>query len=357
VSDLPVLADPATRLEARAARLAEIVDDIKASADMVVAGTLRQQEALKQISGAADGITRTIKVTAGNVGSLSSSSDETSSSILAMVASIEEVAGHADGPMSVNETTSTTEEVVASIKEIDRNVELLNRFVTETSGAIARMGGTIRQVEHNAADGRQISELVAKNAETGMRAVELTMEAMETIRGGVQEAGRVIESVGRRGQEIDLILNVIQEVTEQTNLLALNAAIIAAQAGTAAVSRSWRGDPQLAERRHQRQGDRRPDRVFQADTRAVRHGEAAARRGGQRPVARGGPALGDPSRRGAPPPWSGEIADATRERAREPADRRRGRQGRRWWAAAGDRRRASARADPSAVENMREMAT
>jgi methyl-accepting chemotaxis protein len=54
---------------------------------------------------------------------------------------------------------------------------------------------------------------------------------MEAIRGSVLEAGRVIETVGRRGQEIGLILNVIQEVTEQTNLLALNAAIIAAQAG------------------------------------------------------------------------------------------------------------------------------
>ncbi len=96
---------------------------------------------------------------------------------------------------------------------------------------MAQMGRAIQQVERNTADSKGISELVAHNAEKGMRAVELTIDGMESIRKSVAESSRAIESVGRRGQEIGLILNVIQEVTEQTNLLALNAAIIAAQAG------------------------------------------------------------------------------------------------------------------------------
>jgi methyl-accepting chemotaxis protein len=227
-----LVAPPAARLEDLAVRLNEVVEEIKASAQLLVAGTLNQQEALKRISGAVEGMTHTIREVAGSVGSLSATSEETSTSILAMVASIEEVAGHADGlTMSVNDTTATTEEVVASIKEIDRNVELLDQFVAETSGSIGQMGRSIQQVEKNAADGQEISGLVARNAEVGMRAVTLTNEAMETIRGSVQQTSRAIESVGRRGQEIGLILKVIQEVTEQTNLLALNAAIIAAQAG------------------------------------------------------------------------------------------------------------------------------
>ncbi len=223
---------PVARLADVAARLDEVVEEIRASADMVVAGTHNQQEALRQISASADAMTQTIRNVTGSVGSLSASSEETSTSILAMVASIEEVASHADGlTMSVNDTSATTEEMVASIKEIDRNVELLNQFVAETSGAMGQMGRTIKQVERNAADSEGISELVARNAEKGMRAVELTIEGMESIRKGVAESSRAIESVGHRGQEIGLILNVIQEVTEQTNLLALNAAILAAQAG------------------------------------------------------------------------------------------------------------------------------
>src|SRR5258705_381201 len=95
----------------------------------------------------------------------------------------------------------------------------------------ARMEQVIEQVERNAGDSKAISELVAENAEKGMRAVLLTIEGMDGIYGSVTQTRQVIESVGRKGQEIGLILNVIQEVTEQTNLLALNAAIIAAQAG------------------------------------------------------------------------------------------------------------------------------
>ena len=227
-----LIADPAARLAEMAALLDGVVGEIKEGAEMVVAGTRSQQEALRQISSSAEAMLRTITNVAGSVGGLSASSEETSSSILAMVASIDEVAGHADGlTISVNDTSATTEEVVASIKEIDRNLELLNQFVAETLGSMAQMGKTLEQVERNAGASTEISELVAENAEKGMRAVELTIEGMESIRGSVAESSRAIESVGRRGQEIGLILNVIQEVTEQTNLLALNAAIIAAQAG------------------------------------------------------------------------------------------------------------------------------
>jgi methyl-accepting chemotaxis protein len=213
-------------------RLGEVLDSVKSGADGLLDGTLAQQESLRQIESAARAMSASIRNVTGSVGGLSASSEQTAASIVAMEASSEEVAGLADGlTLSVNDTAATTEEMVASIREIDRNVELLNRFVVETSEAMARMGKVLEEIERNAADSKALSELVAQNAEKGMQAVELTIEGMEGIRGSVQESSRVIESVGRRGQEICLILNVIQEVTEQTNLLALNAAIIAAQAG------------------------------------------------------------------------------------------------------------------------------
>ncbi len=227
-----LLARPAAGLLEVTGQLDEAVEEIRETADLLVEGTLRQQESLQKIAASAEAVSRSLREVASGAGGLSTSSEETSSSILSMVASIEEVAGHADGlTMSVNDTSQTIEEMVASIKEIDRNVELLNRFVAETSGAMADMGRALQHVERNAAESKEISELVAQNADKGMRAVELTIEGMEAIRGSVADSGQAIASVGRRGQEIGLILSVIQEVTEQTNLLALNAAIIAAQAG------------------------------------------------------------------------------------------------------------------------------
>ncbi len=219
-------------MRADSQRMDDTLRTIETSAAEVHSGTVGQQESLQHAVLAAETMARSIKNTGGGVAGLSASSEETTSSILAMVATIEEVAGHADGlTMSVEDTAATTEEMVASIKEIDRNVELLNQFVAETSEAMARMGRVIEQVERNAADSKAISELVAGNAEKGMRAVLLTIEGMDGIYGSVSQTRQVIESVGRKGQEIGLILIVIQEVTEQTNLLALNAAIIAAQAG------------------------------------------------------------------------------------------------------------------------------
>ena len=220
------------RMRADSQRMGDALQTMETSAAAVHSGTLGQQESLQRAVATAESMARSIKSVGGGVAGLSASSEETTSSILAMVATMEEVAGHADGlTMSVEDTAATTEELVASIKEIDRNVELLNEFVAETSEAMARMGRVIEQVERNAAGSKAISELVAGNAEKGMRAVLLTIEGMDGIYGSVSQTRQVIESVGRKGQEIGLILNVIQEVTEQTNLLALNAAIIAAQAG------------------------------------------------------------------------------------------------------------------------------
>ncbi len=210
----------------------DVMRGLESSALAVLSGATSQEESVQRLVFSTESMARSLRGVVGSVAGLSASSEETTSSILAMVATIEEVAGHADGlSMSVEDTAATTEEVVASIKEIDRNVELLNRFVAETSEAMERMGKVIDQVERNAADSKAISELVAGNAEKGMRAVVLTIEGMDGIYGSVSRTRQVIESVGRKGQEIGLILNVIQEVTEQTNLLALNAAIIAAQAG------------------------------------------------------------------------------------------------------------------------------
>ena len=268
-------------------------------------------------------MTRSIKNVAGSVGSLSSLSEETSTSIMGMVASIEEVAGHADGlTMSVNDTAATTEELVRAIKEIDRNVELLNQFVAETSQAMAQMGRAIQQVERNAADSKGLSEVVAQNAEKGMRAVELTIEGMEGIRGSVSESSRVIEALGGRGQEVGLILNVIQEVAEQTNLLALNAAIIAAQAGEhgrgfAVVAEEIR---MLAERTATsakeignligsfQEETRRAVAAMQAGSRKVEEGSERSREAGR--------ALNEileSARRSST--MAGEIAGATREQA------------------------------------------
>jgi methyl-accepting chemotaxis protein len=305
-------------------QMGESLQEVDVSAAAVLSGTVSQEGSVQRTVASAESVARALHSVVGSVSSLSASSEETTSSILAMVATIEEVAGHADGlSMSVEDTAATTEELVASIKEIDRNVEMLNRFVAETSEAMTRMEQVIEQVERNAGDSKSITELVAENAEKGMRAVLLTIEGMDGIFGSVSQSRQVIESVGRKGQEIGLILNVIQEVTEQTNLLALNAAIIAAQAGEhgrgfAVVAEEIR---QLAERTassakeienligsFQSETGRAVD-AMQEGTRRVEEGSERSREAG-----RALKEILESARRSSA--WVGQIVAATREQAR-----------------------------------------
>ncbi len=167
-----------------------------------------------------------------NVESLSASSEETSSSMLEMVASIEEVSRHTESLFaSVEETASATREMVSSISEVDQNVGYLEHFVTETSSSMVEMGASIAQVESNAARSYDLAVAVADAAQSGMAAVRETIDGMEQIRNSVLQSNAVITRLGERSTAIGRILNVIEDIAEQTNLLALNAAILAASAG------------------------------------------------------------------------------------------------------------------------------
>jgi methyl-accepting chemotaxis protein len=96
---------------------------------------------------------------------------------------------------------------------------------------MTEMSASIAQVETNAAHSYDLALNVADAAESGMKAVRETIEAMEQIRRSVVESNAVVSRLGERSEAIGRILNVIEDIAEQTNLLALNAAILAAQAG------------------------------------------------------------------------------------------------------------------------------
>ncbi len=54
---------------------------------------------------------------------------------------------------------------------------------------------------------------------------------MESIASDVSKSSQAVTSLGKKGEQIGQIIEVINDIAEQTNLLALNAAIEAARAG------------------------------------------------------------------------------------------------------------------------------
>ena len=63
--------------------------------------------------------------------------------------------------------------------------------------------------------------------------MQANLLAIRNLSSSVDEAGKVIDSLNSKSEEISKVLSVIQSIAEQTNLLALNAAIEAARAGEA----------------------------------------------------------------------------------------------------------------------------
>lgn len=169
---------------------------------------------------------------AASIEGLSNSTEESSSSVLEMVAINNEVRENIHNlAMSVQETTTAIEEMTFSSKEVAKNIEDLSTAAEETAASMNEMDVSISQVETNANETSKLSETVTRDAETGVQAINHTIQGIDKIKESSRIAAEVITNLGQRINEIGNILNVIDDVAEQTNLLALNAAIIAAQAG------------------------------------------------------------------------------------------------------------------------------
>jgi methyl-accepting chemotaxis protein len=241
--EVGVLADSfnamAGNLESTVAKITAATEKTRSVAEAVDARTrsiIRSSEegagVLTEAHASIDRFNAGVVSIAENVEVLSATSEETSSSILEMVASMEEVSKQTDNLFeSVEQTSSATSQMVSSIREVDRSVDHLQSFVTDTGASMLEMSASITEVEQNAARSAELAVGTAEAAESGMRAVRETIDAMETIRRAVLESNTVVSRLGERSAAIGKILNVIDDIAEQTNLLALNAAILAAQAG------------------------------------------------------------------------------------------------------------------------------
>jgi methyl-accepting chemotaxis protein len=173
-----------------------------------------------------------LKGIADNVEVLAQSAEESSSSILEMAATNDEVAENIQAlAASVEETTAAIEQMTYSIKEVAKNIEDLSATTEETSSSMNEMDVSISQVETNANETAKLSEQAQRDAEMGTEALSRTLAGIDKIKESSKEAANVIEALGNKIAAIGNILNVIDDVADQTNLLALNAAILAAQSG------------------------------------------------------------------------------------------------------------------------------
>lgn len=212
--------------------VAEVTERLQKTGSDISREVHQQKSAVEETSSSILEMGASINEVNSNVELLSNSANETSSSILEMDATINEVARHMDqlsGRIGV--TSSSISEMTQSMKEITANIEKLQNITEKTAASLHQLSTSVNTIEENARKSHALSERNSENAQKGMESVHETTTGMQEIKTGFMELKEIISRLSQKSESIGKVVKVIEEVTEQTNLLSLNAAIIAAQSG------------------------------------------------------------------------------------------------------------------------------
>lgn len=139
---------------------------------------------------------------------------------------------------AIQEVLKTTGDVVeGSTKIVQTSENMANELVqqsdqvTQIASSIDQMTLSIQEVAQKSADATSSAQEAGVTANSGGLIVKNTITGMNSINEAVSSSSSSVTRLGKSGEQIGEIINVIKEIAEQTNLLALNAAIEAARAG------------------------------------------------------------------------------------------------------------------------------
>jgi methyl-accepting chemotaxis protein len=105
--------------------------------------------------------------------------------------------------------------------------------MSEITTTISELLATSRQIAESAQRVAQISERTARAARNGDSTVEKGTESVSVMRHHVGLIVNHMLELGKKSQEIGVVLDIVSELAEQTNILAINATIEAVGAGDA----------------------------------------------------------------------------------------------------------------------------
>ncbi|MEM1213963.1 MAG: methyl-accepting chemotaxis protein [Planctomycetota bacterium] len=132
---------------------------------------------------------------------------------------------------ATRDVASAATEIAASSEEMASGMSEQSGQLSQVSAAVEEMSASVIEVARKSADASNSAQQSGETAEHGGDVVQETIIGMSSISQAVVASAASVQELGKRGDEIGQVINVINDIADQTNLLALNAAIEAARAG------------------------------------------------------------------------------------------------------------------------------
>jgi methyl-accepting chemotaxis protein len=140
--------------------------------------------------------------------------------------------------IGTSQQAEASNSTAASVEELNRAVDGVAKGAQEQAASINRISEKTAQIsestrmviEKTREVTRQAGEAAGLSKE-GYRQVDETVSGMKAIKEKVSESANAVKEMGKRSEQIGIIVETIHDIASQTNLLALNAAIEAARAG------------------------------------------------------------------------------------------------------------------------------
>lgn len=126
---------------------------------------------------------------------------------------------------------SSSSEIAATVAEQERATAQQAASVNQTTTTMDELNASARQVMEQAEAATMSAREALQESESGTQAVELTMESMILLKDKVGAIAQQILRLSEQTNQIGNISTLVSDLANQTNMLALNAAVEAVRAG------------------------------------------------------------------------------------------------------------------------------
>ncbi len=134
---------------------------------------------------------------------------------------------------TAQEVSRMASEVSNTIQQVAKGTEEQSARTNELSQIISEVRGGSQGVYQRANETAEASNGAHSTAKGIHELAQKAVGQMGELSASIEDAARVVYSLGDKSQQIGNVVDIIRSIADQTNLLALNAAIEAARAGEA----------------------------------------------------------------------------------------------------------------------------